>query len=131
MAISITNDTGIDSSALQASALGSLSAAAHCISVAGWCSAGLILVAGAARAEAEWSCFSGRMSHLGLDTLWCLKHTLKCDTPSTYLLAAHNNLSAGLLKGARRLSAEFTGFDVVWRLHFDMDSRNSQTRSAV
>lgn len=40
-------------------------------------------------------CFSGRMSHLGLDTLWCLKHTLKLDTPSTYLLAAHNNLNAG------------------------------------
>lgn len=39
-------------------------------------------------------CFSGRMSHLGLDTLWCLKHILKCDTPSTYLLAVHNNPGA-------------------------------------
>lgn len=95
MVISITNDTVIDSSTVQTSASGSLSAVAHCISVSGWCSAGLILVAGATRAEVEWSCFSGRMSHLGLDTLWCLKHTLKCDTPSTYLLAAHNNLSAG------------------------------------
>lgn len=46
-------------------------------------------------------CFSARMSHLGLGTLWCLKHTLKCDTPSTYLLAAHNNPERGLLKAER------------------------------
>lgn len=67
----------------------------HCISLLDWLSTDLILGAGAAGADTEWTCFSVRMSHLGLDTLWCLKHTLKCDTPSTYLLAAHNNLSAG------------------------------------
>lgn len=68
-------------------------------------------------------CFSARMSHLGLGTLWCLKHTLKCDTPSTYLLAAHNNPERGLLKAERwRLSGEFTGFDVVWSRRFDTDS---------
>lgn len=77
------------------SASGFLSAVAHSISVLAWRSTDLILVAGATGAEVEWTCFLGRMSHLGLDTLWCLKDTLKCDTPSTYLLAAHNNLSAG------------------------------------
>lgn len=77
------------------SALGSISAAVPGISVQAWRSTDLILVAGAAGAQREWMCFSGRMSHLGLDTLWCLKHILKCDTPSTYLLAVHNNPGTG------------------------------------
>lgn len=92
VAIAITNNTGIDSSAVKCggkrwSAQGSLSAAAHCISVPGRRRTDLILGAGAAGAEAEWTCFAGRMSHLGLDALWCLKRALKCDTPSTYFFS--------------------------------------------
>lgn len=64
-------------------------------------------------------CFSERMRQLGLDTSRCLKHNLKCDTPSTYLLAAHSNLSTRQRRG---LSRELTWFDVVWSLCFDTDS---------
>lgn len=116
---------------------GSLSAEEHCISVLGWPGTKLIRVAAACGAKVEWTCISGKMSHLGFGTLWCLKHPLKCDTPSTYLLAAHSNLSAGLWREAfqeiLRGVLMWRGAPASTRLHetvrhtwqIDLDSSNS------
>lgn len=95
------------------SARSNLSAVLHSLIVLGrFSSNDWSLVAGASEAEAEWTCFSEKMSHLGLDTLRCLKPTLKCDTPSTYLLAAHNNLSSGCWKGSGGFQKRLQG--LIW-----------------
>ena len=121
------------------SALGSISAVVASINVRAWPSTHLILVAGAAGARREWMCFSGRMSHLGLDTLWCLKHVLKCVTPSTYLLAIHNNPGRQAAKAREGTILEnlqglmWRGASALTRIHeavrhtlqLDFDSSNS------